>query len=113
LSAVDTKTERIILKNLRGIRNKTTIVISHRLSAVRHADEILVFEEGRIIERGDHAGLIKSSGLYSRLWYMQSGLTEGAESIKPVVTEEVGSLQSGLTEGIGFIQPDVTEEGDA
>ncbi|MDD5465168.1 MAG: ABC transporter ATP-binding protein [Candidatus Omnitrophica bacterium] len=113
LSAVDTKTERIILKNLRGIKNKTTIVISHRLSAIRHADKILVLEEGRIVGRGNHAELIKSSGLYSRLWYMQSGLTEGAESIKPVVTEEVGSLQSGLTEGIGFIQPDVTEEGDA
>lgn len=110
LSAVDTKTERIILKNLRGIRSKTTIVISHRLSAVRYADEILVLEEGRIIERGNHSELIKLAGLYFRLWCMQSGLREGAESIGPGATEEARSLQSGLTENIESIQSSLTEE---
>jgi ATP-binding cassette subfamily B protein len=110
LSAVDTKTERIILKNLRGIKNKTTLIISHRLSAVQHADEILVLEGGRIIERGNHSELIKFGGLYFRLWCMQSGLREGAEPIEPGVREEAEPLQPGLTENIESIQSSVTEE---
>lgn len=110
LSAVDTKTERIILKNLRGIRNKTTVIISHRLSVVQHADEILVLEGGRIIERGNHSELIKFGGLYFRLWCMQSGLRDGAESIESGVTEKTGFLQPGLTENIESIQSSVTEE---
>jgi ATP-binding cassette subfamily B protein len=89
LSAVDTRTERAILKNLKNIGiPKTTIIISHRLSAVRQADEILVFDAGRIVERGTHAALIKQKGVYAQLWSMQSGVVFGLEVSPPTVTEE-------------------------
>jgi len=92
LSAIDTANELHILKKLKqsgesdesGSPRTSTIIISHRLSAVRHADEILVLEEGRIVERGRHRDLILGDGPYARLWWMQSGLTE----------EEVKSLKS-------------------
>jgi ATP-binding cassette subfamily B protein len=123
LSAVDTKTERVILKNLRGIGNlkarpsgkksKTTIIISHRLSAVRYADEILVLEQGRIVERGNHSKLIKTGGLYSKLWGMQSGSGDRPEYIQSGLTEEAGSLQLGLIGSVESLQSNVTEEGDA
>jgi ATP-binding cassette, subfamily B, multidrug efflux pump len=78
LSAVDTKTERAILANMRnaGVPRATTIIISHRLSAVQHADEILVLERGRVAERGNHRALIRAGGTYARLWQLQSGLSE-------------------------------------
>lgn len=58
LSAVDTETEERILSNLRRIIEKrTTLIISHRVSSVKHADEVLVLEEGRIIEQGSHESL--------------------------------------------------------
>jgi ATP-binding cassette subfamily B protein len=81
LSAVDTNTEKAILGNMRRVRNekeKTTIIISHRLSAVQRADEILVLDDGRIAERGTHDSLVKSGGTYARLWQMQSGSKEAA-----------------------------------
>ena len=91
LSAVDTKTERLILHNMRENKlradaqgtdfSKTTIIISHRLSAVMNADEILILEEGRISERGSHAELLKRGGLYSRLWNMQSGDSGRSEPV--------------------------------
>jgi ATP-binding cassette subfamily B protein len=81
LSAVDTTTERQILDNLREMNcaavagtGKSTIIISHRLSAVQHADEILVLEGGRIIERGSHRKLIAIGGVYAGQWFMQAGL---------------------------------------
>ena len=71
-SSLDTGTEREILGNLRDIsRNRTTIVIAHRLSTVVHADEIIVLEEGRIVERGTHASLLRTNGRYSELWMAQ------------------------------------------
>ena len=60
LSAVDTNTENIILENLKKImEDRTTIVISHRISSVKLAKKILVIEEGKIIEKGSHKELIK------------------------------------------------------
>lgn len=107
LSAVDTTTELHILQNLTSSGSsdttspQTTIIISHRLSAVRHADEILVLEEGGIIERGRHGDLIQADGPYARLWWMQTGLT----------LEEAKSLKTGQhgVAGLSELESDVME----
>jgi ATP-binding cassette subfamily B protein len=72
LSAVDTETERRILTHLRRHYGRRTIVIvSHRVSAVQDADQIVVLEHGRIAERGTHAQLLKTDGLYANLYRKQ------------------------------------------
>ena len=72
LSAVDTNTENIILENLKKImEDRTTIVISHRISSVKLAKKILVIEEGKIIEKGSHKELIKMKGHYYKLYIKQ------------------------------------------
>ncbi|NLY67554.1 MAG: ABC transporter ATP-binding protein [Tissierellia bacterium] len=72
LSSVDTDTEEKILKGLNRLANqKTTIIISHRISTVKDADEIIVLDEGKIIERGDHASLLENNGLYKHLYEKQ------------------------------------------
>ncbi|MEO6903240.1 MAG: ABC transporter ATP-binding protein, partial [Bacteroidia bacterium] len=72
LSAVDTETEETILFNLKKImKNKTSIIISHRISSVKHADKIIVLEQGSIIEQGNHHELIKKEGVYYQLQQMQ------------------------------------------
>ncbi len=67
LSAVDVKTEKLIIKHLQQRREQSVIVVSHRLSAVEHADEIIVLSHGEIIERGKHHELIRYDGWYSRM----------------------------------------------
>jgi len=68
LSAVDTYTEEEILSRLRGVmRQRTSIIVSHRISTVRAADVIFVLDEGRIAERGRHDELIRHNGLYAEL----------------------------------------------
>jgi ATP-binding cassette subfamily B protein len=68
LSAVDTYTEEEILSQLRGVmRERTSIIVSHRISTVRDADQILVLHDGRIVERGTHDELIRHKGLYAEL----------------------------------------------
>ncbi len=68
LSAVDTETEDIILKNLKRIMNgKTSVIISHRISSLEHADLILVMNEGVVIEQGNHEELMSMNGYYASL----------------------------------------------
>ena len=72
LSAVDTDTEARILAHLRQQRaGRTTIIVSHRLSAVADADEIVVLRDGRVVEQGDHAALLAANGWYARQWRYQ------------------------------------------
>ncbi|HXF26674.1 MAG TPA: ABC transporter ATP-binding protein [Bryobacteraceae bacterium] len=81
LSSVDTITEEMILNGLAGLMHgRTTILISHRVSTVRHADHIFVLEHGEIVESGDHADLIANGGYYADL-YQKQLLEEELEAI--------------------------------
>ena len=72
LSAVDTYTEETILHNLRDVRtDRTTLIVSHRVSTIRDADLICVLHEGKIIERGTHDELLKLGGEYADLYERQ------------------------------------------
>ncbi len=72
LSAVDAKTEESILRDLKILmKQRTSIIVSHRISAVKDADVIIVLDEGRIIEQGDHVSLIRSEGYYHDLYTRQ------------------------------------------
>src|SRR5699024_5361860 len=73
-SAVDNETEAAIQRSLANISaNRTTIVIAHRLSTIRHADNILVLDDGRLAESGTHDELIARDQIYRQLWAVQSG----------------------------------------
>jgi ATP-binding cassette subfamily B protein len=73
-SAVDNETEAAIQRSLAQVsRGRTTLVIAHRLSTVRDADEIVVLDQGRIAERGRHDDLVARKGAYARLWAVQTG----------------------------------------
>ncbi|MES2574607.1 MAG: ABC transporter ATP-binding protein [Bacteroidota bacterium] len=72
LSAVDTETEEAILNNLQEIcKDKTTIIVSHRVSSAKNADRIIILDEGRIIEQGSHSQLINQNGYYAALYLKQ------------------------------------------
>ena len=71
-SALDTHTEKTIQENLREVsKGHTTIIIAHRLSTIVDADEILVVDQGKIIERGVHSQLLKQKGFYAQMWKRQ------------------------------------------
>jgi ATP-binding cassette subfamily B protein len=102
LSAVDTTTEKRIIRNLRELKARTTIIISHRLSAVQHADEIIVLKDGRIAERGSHQKLMALGEIYADQWLMQSGAAEDDEYHHATVTGypegELDAMEAELTE---------------
>jgi ATP-binding cassette subfamily B multidrug efflux pump len=86
LAAVDTRTEERIIAGLReATSDRTTIFIAHRASVIRHADEILLLEDGEIAERGSHEELLALAGKYAELWQKQSG----EESQDEFMDEEV------------------------
>src|SRR5690625_98143 len=72
LSAVDTETEEKILNNLKRIsKDKTTIIVSHRISTIKNADKIIIMDEGEIVEQGNHESLIKNGSYYQELYEKQ------------------------------------------
>jgi ATP-binding cassette subfamily B protein len=72
LSAVDTETEEKILNNLLEIsKDKTTIIVSHRVSSAKNANKIIILEEGKIIQQGSHNQLVRQEGYYKELYYKQ------------------------------------------
>ena len=72
LSAVDTDTEEEILTHLKSVtKNITTLIVSHRISSLKHADQIVVFENGKIVQQGQHADLIEVDGYYKDLFEIQ------------------------------------------
>ena len=78
-SALDTRTERAIQAELDEIsRNRTTLVIAHRLSTIVDADQILVMDQGRIVERGRHEELLARGGRYAQMWQLQQQAPESA-----------------------------------
>ncbi|HUC10913.1 MAG TPA: ABC transporter ATP-binding protein/permease [Stellaceae bacterium] len=83
-SALDTGTEREIQANLAEISaDRTTLVIAHRLSTIVDADEILVLDQGRIVERGDHGELMRQDGVYARMWLRQQETAERDAMLAP------------------------------
>lgn len=72
LSAVDAKTEEVILSGLKNIRHdQTTIIAAHRISSVMHAEEIIVIDQGEIVERGTHTSLLERGGWYKDMFEQQ------------------------------------------
>ncbi|MFT4851599.1 MAG: ATP-binding cassette subfamily B multidrug efflux pump [Sediminicola sp.] len=81
LSAVDTETEEKILSNLKNLTDqRTSLIISHRVSSVKNADQIIVLEDGKVIEKGKHAELMKLKGYYFNM-YEQQLLEEGKKMV--------------------------------
>ena len=77
-SSLDTHAERLILDSLNQIsRRRTTLAIAHRLSTIVHADNILVLEQGRVVEQGNHARLLEANGAYAQLWANQQREARG------------------------------------
>jgi len=71
-SSLDSRTEHEIQANLREVSaHRTTLIVAHRLSTVVDADEILVLDEGRIVERGNHEALLARTGMYAAMWDRQ------------------------------------------
>jgi len=88
-SALDTHTEQEIQTALDMVsKNRTTLVIAHRLSTVVNADEIIVLKEGGIAERGKHAELLETGGLYAQMWNRQREATEAEERLKKARDED-------------------------
>ncbi|MGO4994111.1 ABC transporter ATP-binding protein [Jeotgalibaca porci] len=85
LSAVDAQTEARILENLRAIRrNESTIIATHRISSIMHADEIIVLDKGQIVERGTHTELLANEGWYSQMYeeqQLQQKVDQGGETL--------------------------------
>jgi ATP-binding cassette, subfamily B, heavy metal transporter len=86
-SALDSANERAIQAELRSAAvGKTTLVIAHRLSTVVDAHEVIVLEQGQVVERGAHAQLLELNGTYARMWRLQNQSASGSEVQKPEVS---------------------------
>ena len=96
-SALDTKTERDIQSALDVVsKNRTTVVIAHRLSTVVNADEILVLRDGVVAERGNHIALLQQAGLYAQMWDRQREATEAEEQLLRTQEDPHGFVRRGI-----------------
>jgi len=78
-SSVDTETEHLIQKALKELMtNRTTFIIAQRISSIRNADQILVFDQGKIVEQGRHEELVSQNGLYTEIYQLQLSQQEHA-----------------------------------
>ncbi|MEZ5872534.1 MAG: ABC transporter ATP-binding protein/permease [Nitratireductor sp.] len=100
-SALDTHTEREIQSSLDMVsKDRTTLVIAHRLSTVINADEIIVLKAGEIAERGTHKALLRKKGLYAEMWSRQREATEAEERLRAArESDELGVIVRGKTAG--------------
>ena len=93
-SALDSFTEREIQDVLDGVsKNRTTLVIAHRLSTVVNADEIIVLDQGVIAERGAHEALLAKGGIYAALWNRQREVDQAQEALRRAAAEEGPSVR--------------------
>ena len=89
-SALDSHTEREIQDALERVsKGRTTLVIAHRLSTIVGADEIIVLDQGEIVERGRHAVLLAHNGLYASMWNRQREAEEAREKLARVTEDAV------------------------
>ena len=90
-SALDSRSERAIQHELDQIaRERTTLIIAHRLSTVVHAQQIIVMDKGRIVERGTHAELVRAGGLFSQMWALQQQRAAQGEDAPEVAAHAAG-----------------------
>ena len=99
-SALDMETEQMIQQTLRELEGTTKIIIAHRISAVRHADEIIVLENGSIAERGTHEELLAKRGLYFETYESQYGDMDTAAALQQTINllPETGNSKETVTE---------------
>ena len=99
-SALDMETEQLIQQTLRELEGTTKIIIAHRISAVRHADEIIVLENGSIAERGTHEELLAKRGLYFETYESQYGDMDTAAALQQTIKllPETGNRKETVTE---------------
>jgi ATP-binding cassette subfamily B protein len=103
-SALDTRTEQEISAALRTVsQNRTTLVIAHRLSTVVDADEILVLDDGHVVERGTHAALLERNGLYAEMWRRQAELSQAEAAARASRAVENPALRPDPREGAAVV----------